>query len=228
MNGAVTVCAIDIETPDAVARKRAAASGRKALAHIVLEDTEGGRESVAVPPRVARALADDPLSLPASRAAVAGALAAIEERVCYAAAIDTLARRDHAEGELSRKLAHAGFSEGAVASALDRARGQRFIDDARFASYFIEERKRAGWGRHRIEQDLARRGVDIHDVPGYPDEFFSDSDDLERAFALVMRKPVPEVRGREKLIRSLVSKGFSYGVAASAVRRRMEDCQEDR
>lgn len=222
MIGAITVCALDIETPDAAARKRAAASGKKAQAHIVLIDTDEGREPIAVSPRVARALRDEMPALPSSRESVLDAIAAIEARVCFAVAVDALSRRDHAEGELARKLRHAGYRSEAVDAAIARAREMRFVDDVRFASYYIEERKRAGWGRRRIEAELSRRGIDTSGIPGYPEEFFSEDEDVERAYALIARKPVSDIHGREKLIRHLVSKGFSYGVATHAVRRRME------
>lgn len=224
---AVEVCALDITYPDAAARRRAAASGYRAAASIHLAYADGTHEDISLPVRVARAVADEPPALPASREEVLESLAAIEARVCFAVTVDLLSRRDHAEEELSRKLKRSGFRKPAIGSAIARARENRFVDNGRFAAYFIEERKRQGWGRRRIELELSRRGVRAEDVPGYPEEFFSDEDDLERACALLARKSVPDMHARDKLMRFLVSKGFSYGIAADAVRRRLDGSDEE-
>lgn len=225
---AVEVCALDIAYPDAAARRRAAASGYRAAASIHLECADGTREDIELPVRVARAVADEPPALPASHDEVFAALAAIEACVCFAVTVDLLSRRDHAEEELSRKLKRSGYRRPAIDAAIARARENRFVDNDRFAAYFIEERKRQGWGKRRIELELSRRGIRSEDVPGYPEEFFSDEDDLERACALLARKSVPGMHARDKLMRFLVSKGFSYGIAADAVRRRLDGSEDER
>ncbi len=43
-------------------------------------------------------------------------------------------------------------------------------------------------------------------------------DDLARASALLAKRRVPETRGFEKLVRFLMGKGFSYHIAADAVK----------
>ena len=134
---------------------------------------------------------------------------------------EMLARRDHAESEIRRKLSSYGFRDIEIEGSISRARELRFLNDDRFASYFIEERVRRGWGRRRIEAELSRRGVDACEVPGYPDAFFTEEGDLERARALLARRRVPEQRAYEKLVRFLVSRGFPFGVAADAVRERL-------
>lgn len=224
---AAEVCALDITYPDAAARRRAAASGYRAAASIHLEYTDGTSEDISLPVRVARAVADEPPTLPASREEVLESLAVIEARVCFAVTVDLLSRRDHAEEELSRKLKRSGYRKPAIGSAIARARENRFVDNGRFAAYFIEERKRQGWGRRRIELELSRRGIRAEDVPGYPEDFFSDEEDLERACALLARKSLPSMHTRDKLMRFLVSKGFSYGIAADAVRRRLDGCEDE-
>lgn len=224
---AAEVCALDITYPDAAARRRAAASGYRAAASIHLEYTDGASEDISLPVRVVRAVADEPPTLPASREEVLEALSAIEARVCFAVTVDLLSRRDHAEEELSRKLKRSGYRNPAIAAAIARARENRFVDNERFAAYFIEERKRQGWGRRRIEVELSRRGIRAEDVPGYPEDFFSDEDDLERACALLARKSLPSMHTRDKLMRFLVSKGFPYGIAADAVRRRLDGCEDE-
>ena len=89
--------------------------------------------------------------------------------------------------------------------------------------YFIEERKRRGWGQRKIENELKRRHVSIDEIPGYPEEYFAVEDDLERATALLSKRSVPETRSFEKLVRFLMGKGYSYAIAADAAKARIDD-----
>ncbi len=103
----------------------------------------------------------------------------------------------------------------------------RVLDENRFCSYFIEERKRRGWGQRKIETELKRRHVVLDDIPGYPEDFFAVEDDLARASALLAKRRVPETRGFEKLVRFLMGKGFSYHIAADAVKARLDAEREE-
>ena len=58
-------------------------------------------------------------------------------------------------------------------------------------------------------------------IPGYPDDFFSVDDEVERARAVLARKRIPETRAFEKLVKHLMGKGFSYGAASDAVKERL-------
>ena len=136
-------------------------------------------------------------------------------------------RRDHATGEVRDKLARYGFHQPAIDFAVERATEYHFLDENRFCSYFIEERKRRGWGQRKIETELKRRHVVLDDIPGYPEDYFAVEDDLARASALLAKRRVPETRGFEKLVRFLMGKGFSYHIAADAVKARLDAEREE-
>ena len=73
----------------------------------------------------------------------------------------------------------------------------------------------------------AARHVVLDDIPGYPEDYFAVEDDLARASALLAKRRVPETRGFEKLVRFLMGKGFSYHIAADAVKARLDaECEE--
>ncbi len=66
----------------------------------------------------------------------------------------------------------------------------------------------------------------LDDIPGYPEDYFAVEDDLARASALLAKRRVPETRGSE-LVRFLMGKGFSYHIAADAVKARLDaECEE--
>ena len=209
--------------PDKPARAAAQYRRKTPQATVGFELEAGDSLEFSVPSRVARAFEKEAPALPAAYEEVRDALLALDARVCFTTLVDALARRDHAEAEAREKLSAIGFRAASIESALSRAREARFIDDARFARYFIDERTRRGWGRIRIEQELRRRGVDADSVPGYPEEFFSADDDLSRARALLDRKAVPDTRAFEKLVRFLMGKGFPYALARDAVKERLAE-----
>ena len=217
---------VSVRLPDASARARAAAAGRKPMAEVSCT-VEGGRvREVVVPVRAARALEAEGLGLPREEQEAFDALHALEGRVCFTMLTEMLSRRDHAAQEVRTKLASYGFRPQEIVAAIERAPDMRFLNDARFASYFIEERKRRGWGRRKIELELRRRGVDVGELAGYPEAFFDEDDDLQRALQLLERKSVPAARAQDKFIRHLMAKGFPYAVAARAARMRLEGEQD--
>lgn len=213
---------IEVRLPD---RKRASSSlsSRKPMAEVSCIMENGCSREIVVPVRVGRILMGDAIPLPLPEDEAFDAIHALEGRICFNLMTEMLSRRDYATGELREKLRLYGYRDEEIDPCLDRARDLRFVNDARFASYFIEERKRRGWGRVKIERELKMRGVSLDDIPDYPDAYFSEDDDLERAVALLGRKRVPDSRAYEKLVRHLMSKGFAYSVAAEATRRRLAE-----
>lgn len=76
------------------------------------------------------------------------------------AAMDLLARREHARGELAAKLARKGYESAEVDEALDGLAADGLQSDARFADHFVNARAGRGQGPLRIRNDLDAAGVD--------------------------------------------------------------------
>ena len=196
----------------------------KPTAHLVLTLTDGSERNLRVPMRVGRILQADLDALPQSVSEAVDYIDSLQRRVAFSYLVDVLSRRDHSTKEIRDKLKGQGFSPSSIESAVDKAQQSRYLDDARFASYFVDERVRRGWGRIKIDQELRRKGVDPAEIPGYPEEYFDEQSDVERAAALLARKSIPENKPFEKLVRHLMSKGFSYSIARDAVQQRL--CQD--
>jgi regulatory protein len=82
------------------------------------------------------------------------------ERTPYARALARLARRDHSEQEIRRALRRDGFADGLVDETVARLRRERYLDDAGFAARLARSRLvHSGLGRHRVRQELRRKGV---------------------------------------------------------------------
>lgn len=211
---------LEVRLPD----RRSASSlstSKKPMAEVSCIMDNGRTREIVVPVRVGRLLMTDAIALPLPEEEAFDAIHALEGKICFAQLTEMLSRRDYAVLEARERLLNYGYREIEIDAALSKAIDVRFLDDSRFATYFISERIRRGWGRRKIEIELKRKGVDANDLPGYPVDFFSDDDELDRAIELLSRKSIPSVRPQEKLIRHLMAKGFSYSVSSEAARRRL-------
>lgn len=214
---------IEVRLPDKARRASSSFSAKKPMAEVALTLDNGRSREIVVPTRVGRVLRAEGIPLPQDEESAFDAIHALEGRICLTMLTEMLSRRDHGTEEARRKLALYGFRDVEIEMALERATELRFLNDNRFVSYFIEERKRRGWGRRKVEVELKRRGVDLEAVPGWPDDYFTDEDDLARARELLARRPLPTSGAFEKIVRRLMSKGFSYGIAAQAARERLDE-----
>lgn len=195
---------------------------RRPRACIALTLDDGSSRELWVPVRVARQLEKDEPALPAPTSSVRDAVLVLERQCCFAMLAEMQSRREHSSFELSDKLDLYGFKTDIIDAVVARSQELKITSDERFMRGFIDARIARGWGRRKIEIELKRRGCDPTALLEYPDAYFSETGDLERAEALLARKSVPESRAFEKLVRHLMSKGFSYNTAAQAARSRIK------
>ena len=78
----------------------------------------------------------------------------------YEYALGLLAARAYTVRNLRRKLAQKGFEAAESDAAIERLRGNGYLDDAKYAVEFARQRLVVGGSSvRRVEQELARRGV---------------------------------------------------------------------
>src|SRR4051794_34642090 len=132
-----------------------------------------------------------------------------------------LGRRDRTVAELRWYLRRRELDEAATEAAIGVLCEQGYLDDARFARRFAEDRRTLdGWGSERIARRLEDAGV----APELIAAALADQrgeDELEAALSLLRRRltgPPADDRGRERALGLLVRRGYELGLAYDAVR----------
>lgn len=126
---------------------------------------------------------------------------------------------DRSEHTIRERLVKTGFEQCAIEESIERAKSYGFIDDYRFADVLIRSRLSQGKGTQGIVRELASQNIDIDEIPGWPYEYEVDDDrELERALALLERKPPRSKNKRDGAYRKLMGSGFSSSIASSAAR----------
>ena len=138
-------------------------------------------------------------------------------------AIDLADMREYSRHDLAQRLVRDGFDEDLARATAARMEEVYVINDERYADMFVRSKVSAGWGERRIVSELARHGIDVaQTLKGWPYGYLDSDDETARAQALVARRCIPQKNAYQKLVRFLMGRGFSYGVASEAVSRQLE------
>lgn len=150
-----------------------------------------------------------------------------ERPSAYDQAVRLLARRDHAEAELIRKLRQRDYDPREIDEAVEQLREDRYLDDHRTAALWAEqERRRAGQGREKALARMVQHGLPADIARVALDEVWDGDDDrnmAREAATRIVRSLSASKRagsdGRARVIRRLLSRGFSADVAREAADR---------
>ena len=118
---------------------------------------------------------------------------------------------------LRERLLREGFDAESLDTALERACSYGIVDDVRYAEVLVRSRISAGKGRQGIEAELRALDIDPCCVEVW-DEYLAGESELDRALALLRRRPPTAKNKRDAAYRRLVSKGYSSSTAQSAAR----------
>jgi len=83
----------------------------------------------------------------------------LDARAARVAALDALARRDHASEDLRRKLLDKGYDPAVVGEVIERLRAEKLLDDHRYVETFIGFHAARGHGPLRVRADLRKIGL---------------------------------------------------------------------
>ncbi|MFK7860534.1 MAG: regulatory protein RecX [Granulosicoccus sp.] len=146
-----------------------------------------------------------------------------EQRVqrAYNAAVRLLGSRDHSVFELTKKLVAREHPEDSIRAALDELAELNYVNDARYAQLYTEQRLGRGYGPLLIRSKLRQRGVASHLVDAALAEQNADWAELAQV-ALESRFDACMINSHEqrdvgRMSRFLSSRGFQTSDALRAL-----------
>jgi regulatory protein len=132
-----------------------------------------------------------------------------------------LGHRDRTVAEVRERLSAERVAPDVVDEAVEELRHLGYLDDARYAQRFVEDRRSIdAWGAERIERRLLAVGVDAALVAAALGEHGA-GEELEAALAVLRRRfaqPPAHDRERDRALGLLVRKGYELELAYDAVR----------
>lgn len=135
--------------------------------------------------------------------------------------VDLLSRREHSRDELKQKLMRSRSDEQTeqdVQACLDTLEARGYLSNERFAEARVRTRA-SRYGNQRLVQELRMKGVDSASIDRALQEAGSE---YERARAIWEKKfgsPPEDHKERNRQIRFLASRGFSFSIIS-----RVLDC----
>lgn len=134
-------------------------------------------------------------------------------------AMRSLARRESAESELTRRLRQQGYQEEVIEAVVNYCRGYNWVNDERYGAMAVRAGAAKGHGPLKIRFDLRRKGLD----DGQIDAAFEqpELDWFELAFDLLERRAkiadLADFKLRMKWLKYLLGRGFTQDQARYAI-----------
>ena len=134
----------------------------------------------------------------------------LDARAARVAALNALARRDYASGDLRLKLLEKGYDASVVLPLLDALRDEKLLDDRRYLENFVAYHAARGQGPLRIRLELRRHGLQGSMVEEHLDSFPDWIQQLEKARVKKFgAKPPENYDDRRLQARFLGYRGFT-------------------
>ncbi|MGC2404330.1 MAG: regulatory protein RecX [Acidobacteriaceae bacterium] len=158
----------------------------------------------------------------------------LDEAALYQYAVLALARQMRSVAELKRlmrrRVEEGELGEAKVTAVVDRLKEQHYLDDPAFASTYTRLRQEnQGFGKRRVQQELARKGVHRELVATTLESAYAEvsEEELVRRYLARkrMEKPADE-KQTARLVRRLVSAGFSIATILKVLKNWNIDCNE--
>jgi regulatory protein len=136
--------------------------------------------------------------------------------------------RERTTSELEQRLQRDGIPDGLAEAAIERAVNCGLVDEVRFTEAFLRGKIASGWGRRRIERELARFGVNEDALERFledcPQNYFSEESELERAIVQLNRFHSTARNISDARYRRLAQKGYDSEVIRQALASYTDSC----
>lgn len=114
-------------------------------------------------------------------------------------------------------LAKKGYTEAVINYVLERLEYHKFIDDYAYCRAYVQSVK--GKGKRALEIDLIKRGADKNAIQAALDETEEDCEEATRVLEKYLRGKGTDKQTLYKGFKYLLSKGYGYDTAKSAMEK---------
>lgn len=145
-------------------------------------------------------------------------------------AMNLLVKRDYAEAELYRKLRDKGYSEFFAGKGIEYVSAYHYLDDARYARQMIGSRKDT-MSRKMMVSRMRQKGLsdeviqEAMEEADWTDEM-GIAREIRRRFSSAEQIESLTDKDRQKLIQSLMRKGYGYSDIQHVIRH-LDELEED-
>ena len=111
-----------------------------------------------------------------------------------------------------------GYTQAVIDYVCEKLNGYGFLSDEDYARRYVETYSK-NKGVRLIKTELRRKGVSDEDMQGALDEIQGQAETATAIAEKYMRGKTPDIKTVQKLYRHLLTKGFTYDDAKSAVEK---------
>jgi regulatory protein len=132
------------------------------------------------------------------------------------------ARSEHCQHDLTEKMRQWGVSAEEQAQVMERLTAGRYVDDARYARAFVQDKvKYNKWGRRKVEQALWAKHIDEATAQEALDAI-SDSDYVDMLRPMLRQKAKSTSakslgEQRAKLVKWALGRGFTMNIILQCI-----------
>ena len=137
-----------------------------------------------------------------------------QESKAKAEVFKLLSRRDYSEKEIREKLLKKGFSEEIVERVVEYLKEEGYINDIELGERLKELAIERGKSKLYLKKKLYQKGISNIEI--------SYDEELKAAVNLLKKKYKKE-KDYRKVLKFLINRGFSYGVASEAAKEFIEE-----
>ena len=137
-------------------------------------------------------------------------------------AVELLAQRAHASGEIAQKLRRRLYMEDTIEMVLYKLEKEHLLDDEAFARDWAASRARSQVGKSRIKQELRMKVISA-EMAEIALEELDEEEGGEAAVALARKllrrysREADERKGMQKLLMAMARRGYGYEESRRAV-----------
>ena len=119
--------------------------------------------------------------------------------------------------QISDFLAKKGYTEAVINYVLERLEYHKFVDDNAYCRAYVQSVK--GKGKRALEADLFKRGADRNSIESALEEVEEDEDEACGILEKYLRGKERDKQNLSKAFKYLMSKGYGYDTAKSALEK---------